>query len=119
MSAGEVDAVATPVVDISVAELLAMQAKGDIRLIDVRTDAEVAEGIIPGAEHIVLDDLAPAALDLSDGREVVFYCRAGNRSANAAQRLSTFTGEPVRHLEGGIMAWQDAGQKLSAPTIPE
>ena len=114
-SEGEVAALAGPVTDLTVEELIALQAEGNIRLIDVRSDEEVAEGMIPGAEHIVLDDLTPAALDLSDGREVVFYCRSGRRSANAATRLSTHLGEPVRHLEGGILAWQEAGEALATP----
>lgn len=117
--AEQIETVASPVVDMTVEELLAAQAGGTIRLIDVRTDEEVAEGVIPGAEHIVLDDLEPGALASDDGREVVFYCRSGNRSTSAAEQLSALTGKPVRHLEGGIMAWQEAGQTVSTPTIPE
>ena len=103
------------VVDLSTAELNALIANGNIRLIDVRRDDEVAEGMIPGAEHIMLDDFDPAQLDLSDGREVVLYCRSGRRSGIAAERLAAHTGEPVKHLDGGIMAWQEAGLELEVP----
>ncbi len=107
-----------PVINLTLDDLLAAQDAGDIRLIDVRTDEEVAQGMIPGAQHIALNDLAPSSMDLSDGREVVFYCHSGFRSANAATRLSMVTGEPVRHFEGGIVAWQEAGQPLSVPAAP-
>ncbi len=105
---------APSVVDLSVEELRAKLDKGEIRLIDVRTDAEVAQGVIPGAEHIELDSFDPAKLDLSDGRAVVLYCRSGRRSAIAAQALSAHIGESAQHLEGGILAWQDAGEPVEA-----
>ena len=79
-----------------------------VRLIDVRSDAEVAEGMIPGAEHIELDKFDPAKLDLSDGREPVLYCRSGRRSQIAAERLSKQTGKKARHLKGGFQAWREA-----------
>ncbi|WP_394731157.1 rhodanese-like domain-containing protein [Altererythrobacter sp. GH1-8] len=116
------DAAAAPVSEaapkietLDTAALAALLEGGSIRLIDVRTDEEVAEGIIPGAEHIALDRFDPTALDTSDGREVVLYCRSGRRSGIAAERLAEHTGETARHLEGGILEWQDAGLPLSEP----
>lgn len=100
------------VIGLAPEELAARLREGGIRLIDVRTDAEVAEGAIPGAEHIPLDRFDPAALDLSDGREVVLYCRSGNRSGVAGEKLAAVTGEPTLHLEGGIIAWEAAGQAI-------
>lgn len=79
-----------------------------IRLIDVRTDEEVAEGMIPGAEHIELDKFDPAKLDLSDGREPVLYCNSDRRSSIAAEKLSKYTGKKTRHLKGGFQAWREA-----------
>jgi len=100
---------------VSAPQLAAMLNQGKVRLIDVRRDDEVAQGMIAGAEHIELDRLDPKTLDLSDGREVVFYCRSGRRSATAAERLAKAIGKPVRHLEGGIKAWQAAGLPLAKP----
>jgi rhodanese-related sulfurtransferase len=102
-----------PLIDLSPATLAARMAAGSVRLIDVRTDAEVAEGAIPGAEHIALDRFDPAKLDLSDGREVVLYCRSGRRSAIAGERLAAATGKPVEHLAGGIIAWDEAQQPIA------
>ncbi|RNJ62437.1 MAG: rhodanese-like domain-containing protein [Porphyrobacter sp. IPPAS B-1204] len=102
----------SPLVTLSPEELAARIAAGNVRLIDVRTDAEVAEGMIPGAEHIPLDRFDPAALGPDDGRAVVLYCRSDRRSAIAGAKLAEATGEPVTHLEGGILAWEAAGQPV-------
>jgi rhodanese-related sulfurtransferase len=116
-TAGEADAAPAPapLVPLSPDELAAKLKDGNVRLIDVRTDAEVAEGTIPGAEHIPLDQFDPAKLDLSDGREVVLYCRSGRRSGIAGEKLAAATGGPVEHLEGGILAWEAAGQPVAKP----
>lgn len=103
----------SPMVDLSPDELTARIRSGNIRLIDVRNDSEVAEGVILGAEHIPLDRFDPAKLDLSDGREVVLYCRSGRRSVIAGEKLSKVTGAPVEHLAGGVLAWEAAGQPLA------
>ena len=103
-----------PVVALSPEELAEKIKAGDVRLIDVRTDEEVAEGTIPGAEHIALDRFDPAAIDTDDGQEVVLYCRSGRRSAIAAEKLAGATGAPATHLEGGIIAWEAAGQPVAA-----
>lgn len=103
------------VVDLSVDELRIRLDSGDTRLIDVRTSEEVARGTIPGAEHVALDQFDPASLDLSDGREVVLYCRSGRRSAIAGEKLAAHTGKPAAHLGGGILAWQEAGEAIETP----
>jgi rhodanese-related sulfurtransferase len=112
---GEAEASAASLVPLSPEELAAKIKAGNVRVIDVRTDAEVAEGTIPGAEHIALDAFDPATLDLSDGREVVLYCRSGRRSAIAGEKLAEVTGAPVEHLDGGILAWEAAGQATQKP----
>lgn len=117
MAATADDAAAAPagspaLVTLTPEELAAKLANGNLRLIDVRTDAEVAEGMIPGAEHIPLDRFDPSALGPDDGREVVLYCRSDRRSAVAAAKLAEATGEAATHLEGGILAWEAAGQPV-------
>jgi rhodanese-related sulfurtransferase len=98
-------------VDLSPAQLTDLIASGDIWLIDVRTPEEIADGMIAGADHIAIDTFkpSPAMLEQAAGREIVLYCRSGRRSAIAAADLSSFTGLPVKHLAGGIIAWEAAG----------
>ena len=101
------------VVELSVDDLQTKIAAGNVRLIDVRRDDEVANGMIAGAEHIPLDEFDGAALDPDDEREIVIYCRSGRRSGVAAQRLSAHTGEAALHLAGGITAWREAGGAIT------
>ena len=104
---------ASSMIDLSPAEVAARLRDGKLRLIDVRTDEEVAEGAIPGAEHIPLDRFDPALLESDDGREVVLYCRSGRRSEIAGEQLAAFTGKPVAHLVGSILAWEEAGEAIT------
>lgn len=109
---GAANAPAAPMIDLTPQQLAERIKAGKVRLIDVRTDAEVAEGTIPGAEHIPLDKFDPAKLGADDGREVVLYCRSGRRSAMAGAMLADITGQPVQHLAGGMLAWEAAGQPV-------
>ena len=79
------------------------------RLIDVRTPAEVARGMIDGAEVIELSTL-PAAVDrLAPDQTLVLYCQAGGRSAQACNYLAQRGFKDLYNLEGGISAWAKAG----------
>jgi rhodanese-related sulfurtransferase len=99
-----------PLRDLSPEEVRALVESGKVRLIDVRTDEEVAQGTIPGAEHVAMDRFDPAAVTAStDTRPIVLYCRSGRRSAMVGEKLAGHTGEPAAHLEGGILAWEAAG----------
>ncbi len=90
---------------VGTAELAAMRANGEAIVIDVRTPEEFAAGHLPGAINMPVETFDPAAVPFEDGRETVLYCRSGNRSGRAAGMLADFTGDTVRHLEGGITAW--------------
>lgn len=56
-------------------------------LLDVRTPKEFAEGHVPGAMNIPVQDLGQRLSDVGAPRQVVVYCRSGGRSAAAAQLL--------------------------------
>lgn len=75
-------------------------------LIDVRSAQEFADGAIPGAVNIALDDLRPRVAELADQR-VVVYCRVGQR-AHVAARLLAESGITVRNLDGGWLTWSTA-----------
>ncbi|MBY0577740.1 MAG: rhodanese-like domain-containing protein [Burkholderiales bacterium] len=96
------------------AEALAqLQKTGEIRLIDVRTDAEVARGIIPGALHIPLH-LIPVKMNEMDGSvPTVIYCQSGGRSGQACGFLSGKGWSDLSNLQGGIIAWVASGNALA------
>ena len=83
-----------------------------IVIVDVRTDGEVAGGVIPGARHIELRTMPDRWEELKDADEIVCYCAAGMRSFQAATFLRERGLINATSLEGGIGAWTDAGGDL-------
>ncbi len=99
--------------NIGVAELQAMLDAGGITLIDVRTDAEIARGAIPGATKLPLHLLPLRLNELDKNRPTVFYCQMGGRSAQAAGFATGQGFSDVYNLQGGITAWVQAGATLA------
>ncbi|MFC5467244.1 rhodanese-like domain-containing protein [Cohnella suwonensis] len=90
---------------ISVEQLKArLDAGENIRLIDVREDEEVAQGMIPGAVHLPLGQIPQQLANIPKDEEVVFICRSGYRSDQACQYLSA-QGYKVANMVGGMLAW--------------
>lgn len=90
-----------------------IQERKSIRLIDVRSPNEVAQGMIPNGEVLPLH-LLPLQKDHMDpDHSYVFYCRSGARSAQACAFLKQFQFENVINLRGGIMEWVRSGLPLS------
>jgi len=98
--------------EINVAELQAMLTRGNIHLVDVRTDAEIARGIIRGADKLPLHLLPLRLNEFDPAAPTVFYCRVGARSAQAAAFATAQGFTEVYNLRGGIMAWAQAGLPL-------
>lgn len=101
--------------EVDAEQLKAWLDQGGVQLIDVRTPAEVARGIIPGARALPLAVL-PVSLDQVDkSRPVVFYCLSGARSAQAAAFVANQGLGEAASLRGGINAWMRHGFPVVAP----
>jgi len=74
-------------------------------LVDVRSEAERAVAMIPGA--MSADEFARREAELA-GRPVVTYCTVGYRSGAYAEELRA-AGIDAANLAGGILAWTHAG----------
>lgn len=96
------------------------QRLGDqgVVFIDVRDAPELREtGTLPGAVHAsrgmleyYIDQDSPYHHEVFDsGKELVFYCKSGGRSALAAQRAQEMGVGRVASMAGGMLAWQEAG----------
>ena len=77
-------------------------------ILDVRTLAEVEQGVIPNAIHIdiyrgqgFVDDLDK----LDKTKNYYVYCRSGNRSRQACYIMNKMGFENAYNLMGGIMQW--------------
>lgn len=85
-----------------------VQTTTDIKILDIRTPEEYAEGHIPGAVNINFYDndfKDRVEKQLPKNAPVALYCRSGHRSAEASAILSPL-GYSIDDLEGGILAWE-------------
>ncbi len=87
--------------EITPAELQEMQSGGNLRLIDVRSDAEVARG------------MTPKASEWGNATLTVFYCQSGARSAQACTFFAGKGFSKLYHLQGGVNAWVKSGLPLT------
>ena len=89
--------------------------QGGVTLVDVRTPEEFEEGHLPGAVNCdcqAEDFLAKAEAAFPKDTPLAVYCRSGKRSAEAAKQLAN-AGYKVCDLKGGILAWADAGKRVT------
>ena len=88
------------------------------QVLDVRTKEEFAGGHLARATVIPWTDKnfsARAAKELDLHKPVLVYCGSGRRSTQAAAALTKLGFTEVRNLEGGILAWQQAGKPICKP----
>lgn len=94
----------------------AIKDTAHVRLVDVRTAKEYAEGHIAGAVNIDVNqpdfEQRTAGFVGLDDTQVAVYCRSGRRSMKAAESLSQ-RGVRVLNLDGGITAWQREGKPIT------
>lgn len=89
----------------------ALQLADDINavVLDVRTDDEVAQGIIPNAIHLDIfkgQEFIDAIEALDKDKNYYVYCRSGNRSGQACAIMNQLGFTNAYNLEGGIMEWE-------------
>lgn len=78
---------------------------GELQVVDVRNEHELASGQIPGAIHLPLQQLRARLGELDPTRETLVYCAGGQRSAFAARALRQRGFARVHSLNGGWHAW--------------
>jgi len=84
-------------------------------LIDVSSLQDFEKGHIPGARHVAMSQFDAENKELAKARElpVAIYCRNGQTSGQAAQRLVKAGFGRVYWLEGGLGAWSEAQLPLA------
>ena len=73
--------------DAFTAKYEATKGSGAI-LLDIRNDDEVAEGMLRGALHIPLPQLAARSTELPKAGGIFIYCRSGARAQKALELLN-------------------------------
>lgn len=95
-------------------------------LIDIREPAEFQRGHLPGAIHAprgllefdihrLVDQLRPDQSVAHEDQPIILYCGTGGRSALAAKTLEELGYKNVISMDGGIVAWAQAGMSVVTP----
>lgn len=89
---------------ISAKEAKEKMTDEQVFIVDVRSPQEFQEGHIQNAVNIPLDQIEEIVDQASKDEIILVYCRSGNRSAQAAQKLVELEYEHVFDF-GGISDW--------------
>lgn len=99
-------------------EAIARHGDAKVVFVDLRDIRELQrDGMIPGAYHAPrgmlefwVDPESPYHKEVfASGKEFLFYCASGWRSALATAAVQRMGLAPVAHIEGGFTAWREAG----------
>lgn len=90
-------------------------APTDLVVLDVRTPEEFAEGHLADAVNIdfYAGDFADQLAALDPETPYVLYCRSGNRSGTTAEMMEELGFADVTEVDGGILAWEQAGLPIT------
>ena len=107
-SSGPVEPPAFDGTHVSASSFEAATTVAGVVVLDVRTPAEYAEGHLPGAVNLNVEDPAfpQLAAGLDPDAQYAIYCRSGNRSRVAQDYLTQIGVAKTVGLDGGIGAWK-------------
>ncbi len=96
-------------------ELVQLLQAGRVSLVDTREAAVFNRAHLPSAINLPLEEIESRLAELHMlPATPVLYCRSGDRTKELAAKLAE-QGLPVAFLEGGVLGWEAAGQKLERP----
>ncbi len=90
---------------ISLGELKKLQAKGNVRLVDVREPERYKKGHIPGAESVPYSEEQAFLEKFQKTGVIVVCCDRGNLSAKVTLRMRK-AGYPAYSLAGGYEGYR-------------
>ncbi len=80
----------------------------EVIILDVRTEAEVAEGFMPNAQHLDILDAGvfmEGANALIKDKDYFVYCKSGSRSVQACMIMESLGFKNTFNLLGGFSQW--------------
>jgi len=101
---------------ITAAEAIAL-ADGESVLLDVRERNEWDAGHAPQATLLPLSTMQAGPVDLDEDKNYLVICHSGARSLTVATALAQ-AGYSVVNVQGGMMAWEQAGGPVVRPAAP-
>ena len=101
-------------------ELRAAIEAGTVTVVETLRPEHFAQGHIPGAVHLHMEDVAAKAAVLLPDKDaaIVTYCsnEACGNSQAVANRLERLGYSNVRKYRGGIQDWAEAGNAIEQTT---
>ena len=84
-----------------------MEKENGFILLDVRTKEEYESGHIPHSINLPLGDIGSSSISILPDKSqmILVYCRSGNRSRQASEKLVKFGYTSVVEI-GGINSWK-------------
>ena len=82
--------------------------KNETFYVDVRTPAEFAQGSVKGAVNIPLDQIENQLVKFKGKKNIIVFCRSGNRSSRAKVILEQ---NGITNVTNGG-SWEDVNAKL-------
>lgn len=86
-----------------------LDADDEVRVVDIRSEAEFERGHIPGSENVPFHALADEIERLDGAQRVVTVCPHGKASVQAARLVASYEGLPeearVESMAGGLSEW--------------
>lgn len=104
----EID-LATLAPSVDAETVFALKDEPSVFLLDVREQWEYNEGHIPGITLIPMGEIAARMNEIPTDKTVIVTCRSGNRSSQITDFLRQQGFDNVHNMEGGILAWEEAG----------
>ncbi|MEQ9063084.1 MAG: rhodanese-like domain-containing protein [Vicingaceae bacterium] len=101
-------------VNVNAEELHGLIAERGGQILDVRTEGELASGMLPGAIHMDFysNSFAQELEKLDRSKPVFVYCAAGGRSGKAMGMMKSMDFKEVYNLSGGFPTWKSAGYEV-------
>ncbi len=83
-------------------------------VLDVRTPEEFAAGHIAGATNVNFraSDFRQKLESLPKDKAYLVHCASGGRSSKARDMMKGLNFQQIYHLDGGITAWEKAGNPV-------
>ncbi|MEW8315098.1 MAG: rhodanese-like domain-containing protein [Candidatus Thiodiazotropha endolucinida] len=86
----------------------------DFLLLDIRSAGEIAQGVLPDAEHLPMHLIPLKISDLPKDKAIILYCHSGARSYHVCAYLAQQGFQNAINLRGGILGWARSGFQLAA-----
>ena len=91
--------------DVNVEQAKKLIDNDEVVVIDVRTQEEFAEGHIPNAMLIPVDEIDNVMEEMDKDASYLMVCRSGNRSSTASELLAKNGFQHIKNMEGGMNKW--------------